>query len=487
MSSVEERFEVNLNKFLALVIQNPTNKHLLGRLPVEVFSNESNIIATVLNRYKSKDINITPDFLAIYLKNNPSIIAKNPRVDKSILDEFSVNPVEEFIRLTLNHLDNLSNMKVDGNESVETLVVSIVEDYKRLELENSLNIAREIYLDGYSVGRKRYIGLQDSMEYLQDRVSTLKEIGGDKLSRPIVDATQLFEESEESGGMPNELVSDFGDIESLNELYSGGIRTGYFYNVLASPKTGKTKFCTRIVYNAITKYKTNCYVFQKEGGGYNKTLCDLRSIHFDEYYRKLGYNIEPLSSNQIKDKLYPDKNIEELEMRSFKDLMNNDSYGKLFFPDDSYDLNLDNLDEIMYQASVNNCKLVFIDYLSIIEFDYKKMNRVQAITLAYQKMARLVVKYNLAFISPSQMKIEFLKEANRIDDLADLETRSAAGESSEITRTPDVNIALYASPRDQSDGILYLLPYPSRVAGVNDVTKLYADLKICYFSDINED
>ena len=62
------------------------------------------------------------------------------------------------------------------------------------------------------------------------------------------------------------------------------------------------------------------------------------------------------------------------------------------------------------------------------------------------------------------------------------EVRAAGGESSEIVRTPDVNIALYATADDLARKEMTIMSVPSRVAIPFPDTKIYADLCSCVFA-----
>ena len=62
------------------------------------------------------------------------------------------------------------------------------------------------------------------------------------------------------------------------------------------------------------------------------------------------------------------------------------------------------------------------------------------------------------------------------------EFRTAGGESSEIIRTPDVNIALYATIDDLERKEMTIKSIPSRLAEPHPDIRIYADLCSCVFA-----
>ena len=67
------------------------------------------------------------------------------------------------------------------------------------------------------------------------------------------------------------------------------------------------------------------------------------------------------------------------------------------------------------------------------------------------------------------------------------EFRTSGGESSEIIRTPDINIALYATAEDLMRKEMTIISVPSRLAAPCPPIKIYCDLKSCVFSSLEEE
>ena len=90
-------------------------------------------------------------------------------------------------------------------------------------------------------------------------------------------------------------------------------------------------------------------------------------------------------------------------------------------------------------------------------------------------------------ISPSQFTQDFMNEMAKSKDGQQHEVRTAGGESSEIIRTPDINIALYASTEDLIRREMTIMSVPSRLAEPFPDIKIYVDLCSCVFSSMSED
>ena len=115
------------------------------------------------------------------------------------------------------------------------------------------------------------------------------------------------------------------------------------------------------------------------------------------------------------------------------------------------------------------------------------ISKSQAIGQAYQKLLDYAKKRNITVISPAQFTQDFMNEMAKAKDGSSHEVRTAGGESSEIVRTPDINIALYATAEDLIRKEMTILSVPSRLASPFPAFKIYCDLKSCVFSSIDEE
>ena len=177
--------------------------------------------------------------------------------------------------------------------------------------------------------------------------------------------------------------------------------------------------------------------------------------------------------------------LREMEKNSAIDLFNNEAYGKLNMIDRPFKVETW-LDEVETSVQMNDSKCVLIDYLQLIGWDSNNMSKPQAIGKAYQGGLAYCKKRNVALISPSQFTQEFMKEMAKSKQGQQHEVRTAGGESSEIIRTPDYNLALYASAEDLIRHDMTLLSVPSRLAEPFPAIKIYADLSTCYFQSVKE-
>ena len=134
---------------------------------------------------------------------------------------------------------------------------------------------------------------------------------------------------------------------------------------------------------------------------------------------------------------------------------------------------------------MNNSKVVLIDYLQLITSNDRNKSKSQVIGRAYQDFLAYCKKRNVMGISPSQFTQDFMKEMANSREGQAHEVRTAGGESSEIIRTPDINIALYASTEDLIRHEMTIMSVPSRLAEPFPDIKIYVDLCSCVFSSMN--
>ena len=77
-----------------------------------------------------------------------------------------------------------------------------------------------------------------------------------------------------------------------------------------------------------------------------------------------------------------------------------------------------------------------------------------------------------------------MNEMAKAKDGSSHEVRTAGGESSEIIRTPDINIALYSYIDDLMRKEMTIMSVPSRLASPFPSFKIYCDLCSCVFSSL---
>lgn len=499
MNERELRLESNLSLVLSLVLKDRAKATLLSRLPKNIFKDEDAVLVAILNRFKNDSVKLDKKFIEIFLLGNKRLITHTNNVDLSVLDEFQSYPVEEYIKLVIRRFEELSDRPITEEElkNIELVILTIIEDYKVIESLNVVDNARTIILDSYREGRKELSGVDDALDFAHKNLTLLQNVGAVAKQEYTVSARAIYEAAKVGNGIEkSEIVSDFGNIPTLNKAYGGGLRTGYFYNIMGGNKAGKTKLCTRILHTALVKYKVNAYAVLLEGGGFEKLISELRAIHYEWYYCSSGKfsNVSkseflPLSAQEIKDNLYPSESIRIMEEESFADLMSPVSgYGELFTPNDEVDITVENLKDILDAVvrSDNNIKFFLIDYLQIVPFDSKRYTKSAAISEVYGVVGTFTVRNKVCFLSPAQIKQEALNELNKAkdDEFKDFDARLAAGESAEITRRVDGNIMLYASPASLANSEAFILPAASRIAQMYPATRLHIDFRYNGFYEI---
>jgi replicative DNA helicase len=282
-----------------------------------------------------------------------------------------------------------------------------------------------------------------------------------------------------------ELIGDFGAVKELNK-YAGGITTKTMYSVLAPTKAGKSKFTTRMLHNVMVEHghPVVCWPFE---GGAADWFAQLRSIHFDYLYNK---DAEPskqilgVSQQMIREKKWKSEEIRQLEEASRVDLFTNPKYGKVIVIDRPFKVETIE-SELDTAVNTYGAKAVLIDYLQLIGWEDARMSKVQAIGRAYQTVLRYTRTRGVAAISPAQCTQEFINECAKSKDGAVKELRTAGAESSEVVRTPDVNIALYSSTDDLINNSMKIMSIPSRYMSAFPAFEIYCDLSRSLFASLD--
>lgn len=474
---LEQLSDIIISKILN---SNIDRSSVMMQLQPEVFFNENYLIYKTM--YNFKDRGITPDkeFLTMYLTRNPKLILESGgNVEPSLFNDTGDDMLTSFTVATVNKLVRLQN-EDHSNDDLGLIIEKFRIDFRTIQTQRVLDTSKLILNDRYEVGRKVYSGAEDSNIYYNDEMTKLETLINAESGGGYITAS--------SSGMEDDTrtkpvkVSDFHKLDFLNEHY-GGIKTGYMYNIMAPPKGGKSKFCYRTAHTAKVMYGTNVVMWGKEGGK-DKINAELRAIHFDHYYNEQqGNNYTGLSGQDILDDVFPSEEYRELEAISRVDFFTNPNYGEIVYIEEAlqYETYIDHLKETVTRFGA---RLVIVDYLQLITSRDSRRGKSEIIGRAYQDTLSFVGKYQVAYISPSQFNQDFIKT---LSSGKDTDTRIAGGESSEIVRTPDINLALYGTPADIDNNKLTLLSVPSRVAKPFEQKDIFVDLGFCYYSDVTWD
>lgn len=460
----DEQMEVLATKILTVAFKNKHERlQLMSTFSRELFRNENYLLYSVLLQLREENIVPDQDFLNIYLHRNKDLILKDNGnyIDKSLFD--STNDfLDEVIASTIRTLTDIRGTEVTDLD-LEELPLNkkkFKELYKSSACSEVLETTNLILKDSYKIGRTILAGVDDSSKYFMEEMTKINSLVSDD-QQIIFDIRDVDNSDNQSSPIK---VGEFGDLQCLNK-YFGGFYTSMFYSVMAPTKGGKSKFCYRSVHNVSVLNGNSVLMWSAEGGRF-KAKAELRAIHYVYYWEQVMET--PLTEDMILDSSqilkgkYPNERVREMEEESKLDLDNNENYGSIKFIDAP--LRIDNYLIILSQY-IEELKpaLVVVDYLQYMspatEGVYAKMSKSERIGQAYIETLSLIKHHNVAFLTPAQMKQEAIKELSAGKDL---DTRTLGGESAEIVRTPDYNIALYGTPEDIRNGHMKLLSIPSR-------------------------
>lgn len=485
----EERIANLSDSLLANIIKGDAEskskrQQIFGEFKPKVFRDEYYIIYKVLYNFRDKLITPDADFLKMYLLRNEHVILDAKSfIDLNAYSDLDENIVVAYVMAVLKQYTRLLTLPTCSADDFNLLIEKYKLEIQCLKMGESLSQAKNILYDGLDKGKKHYQGYDDAVVYIKSEIADIESLIDTTVGKGFIDASEAGMTDDEDV-MP-EKIGDFGFIKELNN-HLGGIYTPNFYSILAPTKGGKSKFTARLIHNIVVEYGNNAVVWAHEGG-YHAWLCQLRAIHYDWFYNRHTDDATQFKTGVSQDTILKnDWNSEEqrnLEMGSRLDLFQNPSYGNIQMIDRPFKVETF-IDEIETAVKSNNAKVVLIDYLQLIGWETNGMSKPQAIGQAYQKLLAYAKKRNIAVISPAQFTQEFMNELARSKDGASHEVRTAGGESSEIVRTPDVNIALYASIDDLINNHMKILSVPSRMASPFPAFDIHCDLGVCMFASL---
>lgn len=490
--TLEEKSKRLSDKIIACLFQEDevglySRNTLFSSMKPEVFRNENFVLYSILYHYRDriKNVNIDREFIELYLDGNKDLIDKSRSfVDVHAYGEVDGSEIVGYIVGVLKHYNRLKGFETMTKQDFDLVLEKYMVVFKQLEAQKVYVDATIILQDGKKIGRKNYIGFDDSYNYTRRRLAEIEGLIDRNQGSGFTSMRDIIL-NQKDADVKNDKIADFGKLTKLNEYY-GGIYSRTFYEVLAPSKGGKSKFCARVCHTATVVYGNNVSVWAVEGGNEAWTA-QMRAIHFDYCYNE-GVSYKEKKYGVCQDMIlkgtYPDNEIRDLESTSALDLAVNTEYGNIDFIDRPFNVETF-LDDIDASVKANNSKLLIVDYLQLMQTSGNKTER-ERVADAYKMLLVYCRKSNIAVLTPAQYKQVSIDSFSNSKATDDLEVRTAGGVSAEVFRTPDIIISLWASTADLRNKRMKILSVPSRLAIPFPPIDCYADLGPCQFISIGE-
>lgn len=490
--SAEERLRAFADKVISACVKGgDTTKYALSKLMSitnpRLFNDENHILFSVLYVYRSKlrFLEIDEEFLRLYLNRNRDVLEKaKGYIDINAYGEVDGSPELGYISGVVKHFKRLKGMEEQSVTEFETNFEKYLVEFKTIEAVKAFRTSQQILSDGVRIGRRFYVGFDDSCNYLKKRLAEIEGLVDFGKGTGFVKMNEVIME-EKDDNMKSVKVGDFARLEALNKVY-GGIYTGMFYQIIAPPKAGKTKLCARMCHTMIVKYGSNVTVWAQEGGK-DAWTAQMRAIHFDYVYNT-GADVTEMKfgvdQNTIMKDTFKSDDLRQLELSSKLDLASNQDYGVVDFIDRPFNVETF-IEEIDTSVKENHSRAVIIDYLQLIG-SQSGMKSTERIAEAYRRLLVYCKQNNVAVITPGQYKQEAFDEMLKTSDISTADLRTAGGGSSEVERTPDVIFAMWASSTDLQNNVMHIIPMPSRMNISFPPVRVRVNLGTCQFISVEE-
>lgn len=451
----------------------------------KIFRDENYILFMVLYSFRGKlrTLKINDEFIRLWLVRNKKMVHDSKGlIDLSAYGEIDGSVELGYIGGVIKHYKRLLTFPDMTEIEFNTVLEKYIIEYRAIEADKILQRGQQILTDGVTIGRTFYSGFKDSNNYVKRAMAELDGIDDVDQGSGFISAREMILEKKTSANKSYK-VSDFGRLDALNKIF-GGIYTGMFYNFIAPPKSGKTKLLTRIAHTTSVVHGNNVSVWAAEGGKEN-FLAELRAIHFDYTYntgvsvteRKFGITQDVIAHGK-----FPNQEVEQLEYSSALDFASNVSYGNVDFIDRPF--NVENyIEDITTSVQSNNSKVLILDYLQYMGSE-RPMSERERVSEAYKATLKWCRANNVAVVTVGQYKQDAFEALVQKGNTQDAEMRSSGGVSSEVIRTPDILIAMWATTQDLLDNSMKLLSMPSRFQKAFAPIDVMLDLSVSQFVSV---
>lgn len=485
--SPEEKLRLFGDRIIASIIQKSevsrkNRNHVFGTFDSSIFRDENYLIYHTLYKFRDTIPVIDEEFLSIFLTNNMKVLdtADGTNINLSAFSTGEEDDRLSYIGATLNQFVRLQKANVLDEDAFKLTCEKYRLTWLSIEGNKIYAEAEQILLNGVKKGRKTLMGYEDSKTFISKEFARLEGVSSRDAGEGFVSMRGFDEDDDKK---QSQKICDWG----INELdkHFGGVYTNNFISILAPPKNGKTKFCANLAHKVAVENGLSVVIWAIEGGR-RAFSSQLRAKHFDYMYNReitdVSKKITGISAGVIKDNKYPNERVKQLEMASRADLYNNPKYGEVMFIEKPCNCETF-IQDIDTAVKDTDAKLVVIDYLQLIGSATGK-SEYERVSEAYIKMLKYCNEKNITVISPAQYTQEIIKEL--VKSGGNSELRVGGGKSGEVIKTPDINIALWATEEDLIRQQMSMLSIPSRTAMPFPKFDLRADLAVCNYTSLPE-
>lgn len=482
-----EKLRVFGDRLIGSIIQKSelcrkNRNHIFGMFDSTVFRDENYLIYHTVYKFRDTIPVLDEEFLSIFLTQNMKVL-EEANGNYINLSAFSTGEDDErlsYIGAVLNQFKRLQKFNVLGEDEFKLTCEKYRMIWLGIEASKIYEEASQILVNGVKKGRNTLVGYDDSKAFINKEFSRLEGVSSRDAGEGFVSMRGFNEDDDKK---KSEKIADWG-IDELDKHF-GGIYTNNFISILAPPKNGKTKLCANIAHKVAVENGNAVVVWAIEGGR-RAFSSQLRAKHFDYMYNReitdISKKITGISAGVIKDNKYSNEKVKQLEIASREDLYNNPKYGEIMFIEKPCNAETF-ISEIDTAVQSTGAKLVVVDYLQLISSTTGKSER-ERVGDAYIAALKYCNEKNITFLSPAQYTQEVIKEI--VKSNGNTELRTGGGKSGEVVKTPDINIALWATEEDLIRQQMSMLSIPSRSAEPFPKFDLRADLAVCNFCSLPE-
>lgn len=455
----------------------------------ELFTEENYLIYSVIHKFRGEGFNIDREFLEVYLgRNLGQIDAKTGLLDVNKYGEIDGSYERGYLAGTVKHFDDIASREPIPHEDFRLTFEKYIQYFKHVRGLRVYNDAVTILEDGLKTKKTKGLkaGFEDAANFTRRGIADIEGQIDRNEGTGFRSMTDIIMNKDDSRDQIVK-VGDYGRIDELNNHF-GGIYTGELITVVGPPKAGKTKFCTRLLYDMVRAGK-NVTIWPSEGGP-RMLEAQLRAIHFHETYNGPIFNgekdaselITGLSQKTIIQDSYEEVStkidVRRLEENSAIDLATNPAYGNIDVIDRPLTVETF-IEEIDLSVSSNDSDAILVDYLQLMQSN-RNMKKPEILSEAYPMALDYCKKNGKTMISPAQYSQDAVRELSK-NGAEKMDVRTAIGESSAIMRSSDLVIAMYASADDIRNQMVSFFSIPARLSEPFETFTAYAELGSCTF------
>lgn len=326
--------------------------------------------------------------------------------------------------------------------------VRLIEEWRDEHYQKVISDASQIHLNQLSIGDKLLTGIDDSINYVREGLSTIENLTEDHDEGDInIEGEDVVRDYEQAkGGTSKGVLSGFIELDAQTH----GAQPGELWLIAGYTGEGKSKIAYNMAYSAAYIQRKNVLFGTAEATREQvRRNLVVRHTHHPKFDRPGGLRYSDVKWGTLSEA------DEQFLRMSLKD-MRTGQYGRCYVFKIPHRASINYVADVLArQQRLYPADVIIVDYLGLMASDHRRPSRREELDDLLISSKRLAVDKNIPLISPWQLSRDAWKEAQK----SHAYTKASLSDTSQAEKSTDLIMAILRSDENPSELMCQVLKY----------------------------